>query len=214
MFSDNQKKIALKLLSNSQSLDELVESTSFDKKIIEKELKEMLKMKLVKKSEDRYLLENKIANELNKRKALQEIDPFELRTQAFIEMQAVTKELLETYLGKLEESLKKDKSITIYSISKAKPVKQGSYFSSFIDINFTVKDLAALIKFMFFYGPTSVEVIKPERFEIKADDLQDALMTISQMTQNYSNYILKLVKEKEINDLDRKIAQGKLGFKP
>ena len=214
MFPENQKKIALKLLSNSQTLDELVESTSFDKKVIEKELTKMLKMKLVKKSEDRYLLESKIANELNKRKALQEVDPYELRVQAFIEMQAIKKDLLETYLGKLEESLKKYEDITIYSISKEKSLKQGEYFSSFIDLNCTVKDLAALIKFMFFYGPTSVEIIKPEKFEIKADDLQDALMTVSQMTQNYTNYIAKLIKEKEINDLDRKISQGKIGFKP
>lgn len=96
-------------------------------------------------------------------------------------------------------------------MEKAKIVKNGDYFSSYIDLNFTVRNLSSLIRFMFSYGPSSIEVIKQSMFEIKADDLQDALMTVSEMTQNYSNYIFKLVKEKEINDLDRKIMQGKIG---
>lgn len=94
MFSETQKKIALKLLNQPLTAEEISSSCNFEKSVVEKELDEMKKMKLVNESSGKYFFEKKISEELQKRKTIQEADSFELRIRTFIEMQAIKKDLL------------------------------------------------------------------------------------------------------------------------
>jgi hypothetical protein len=125
--------------------------------------------------------------------------------KAIIEAQGIEETILEKELKKIEESLRKEKGFTIYDIALAKTVKSGEHYSSYLDVSLSVKDFRSLVRLMFFYGPVSVEVIKPEKLELTADDLQDAIVDMGEMIQSYNNYIMKSMKKEEIEKFNQKM---------
>jgi len=206
-FSDEQKKIALLLLHEPKTAEELNKQLNipYDKLIME--LKGMLKMKVVSKEgfPTKYRLKENIAEEVRRRKKISEEDSFKLRLKVFIEMQAIEEELLKKQMDKLSKAIENDKEFTVYSIEKAEIVKEGEYYSSYLEVNFSVKNFTALVKFMFFYGPSSVEIIKPDKIEFSAQDLQDGLVDMSEMIQKYSAYITRLLNREELEKFHKKL---------
>jgi len=199
-FSEEQKRIALLLIHGPKTAEDLNSQLNIPFNKLTDELKAMIKLGVVEKQgfPTKYSLKKNIASEVQKRKKIAESDLNKLRIRAFIEMQAIEEDLLKKQLDKLEEAMDKDKSFTLYSLDKAKIEKHGEYYSTYFEINFSVKDFASLIRFMFFYGPSSVEVVKPSKIEFSAQDLQDGLMEAADMVQKYSNVVHKLMSRDEL----------------
>jgi len=206
-FSPDQKKIALLLMHNPKTAEELVKQLSIPYNKLMEELKGMLKLKVVERDgfPTKYRLKENIAVEVKRRQKIAEADQFKLRIKAFIEMQAIEENMLKKQLGKLEKALQEDASFTIYSIEKAPVEKNGEYYSTFIEANFSVKDFVSMVRFMFFYGPSAVEVIKPERIELTAQDLQDGLLDMADMVQKYANFIAKKLNSEELEQFYQKL---------
>jgi len=62
---------------------------------------------------------------------------------------------------------------------------------------------------MYFYGPSSVEVLKPAKFDIRADDLQDGLMDMAEMIQAYNSHVLQLMGRKELAEFNSRLYDKK-----
>ena len=62
-----------------------------------------------------------------------------------------------------------------------------------------------MVKFMYFYGPTSVEVLKPQKVVLAMDDLQDALMEMAEMIQSYNEAMLKSMAKSELEDFAKNL---------
>ena len=199
-FSEEQKRIAILLLHDPKTAEELNKQLGIPYTKLMAELKSMLKLEVITKEgyPTKYRLKENIANEVQRRKKVAEDDINELRLRAFIEMQAIEEDLLKKQMGKLKEALDKEKNFTIYSVEEEKPVKDEQYYSSYLDINFSVRDFPSLIRFMFFYGPSSIEVIKPAKVEFSAQDLQDGLVDLADMVQKYTAYITKIMGKEDI----------------
>jgi len=199
-FSEEQKRIALLLIHGPKTAEELNAQLNIPFNRLTEELKAMMKLAVIEKQgfPTKYCLKKNIAQEVQKRKKIAETDLNNLRIRAFIEMQAIEEELLQKQIENLEETMKKDKNFTLYSLDKAPVEKQGEYYSTYFEINFSVKDFASLIRFMFFYGPSSVEVVKPAKIEFSAQDLQDGLMEAADMVQKYSTAIHRLLNRAEL----------------
>jgi len=199
-FSEEQKRIALLLIHGPKTAEELNAQLNIPFNKLTEELKAMMKLAVIEKQgfPTKYCLKKNIAQEVQKRKKIAETDLNNLRIRAFIEMQAIEEELLQKQIENLEETMKKDKNFTLYSLDKAPVEKQGEYYSTYFEINFSVKDFASLIRFMFFYGPSSIEVVKPAKIEFSAQDLQDGLMEAADMVQKYSNVIHRLLNRAEL----------------
>jgi hypothetical protein len=206
-FSEEQKRIALLLIHGPKTAEELNGQLNIPFNKLTDELKAMIKLGVIEKQgfPTKYSLKKNIATEVQKRKKIAETDINKLRIRAFIEMQAIEEELLKKQLQKLEETMDKDKSFTLYNLDKAKVEKQGDFYSTYFEINFSVKDFASLIRFMFFYGPSSVEVVKPAKIEFSAQDLQDGLMETADMVQKYSNAIHKLLSREELEKFNAEL---------
>ena len=58
---------------------------------------------------------------------------------------------------------------------------------------------------MYFFGPTSLEVLKPKKFEIPMSDLQDGLMDMAEMIQSYNMHILKSMRKDDLERFQRKM---------
>lgn len=206
-ITDEQKQIAVLLMHEAKSAEELHKQLGIQYDRLNESLKEMLRLKLISKGgfPTKYTLNKEITSAVLKRKEISQHDKFKLRLRIVIEAQSVEKELLEKQLKKIEEAMRKEEIFTIYDCQLAKMVKHDENYTSFLEVDLSVKDFRSAVRLLFFYGPVSVEVVKPAKFDIAADDLQEGFMDMAEMIQGYNNYLIKLMKRDEIEQLHRKI---------
>lgn len=200
-FTEEQKKIAFSLYNSPKGVDDLNQQLGIPFDRLNEGLKLMLKLGLVKVEgyPQKYVLTEEVAKGVKRRKEIAEKDPFELRLKAIIEFKAVETDLLGKNMNEVEEKLRKDKDYVIYDIYKAKAEKVGGHYSAYLELNFSAKDFTSIVKFMYFFGPSSVEVIKPQKVVLSMDDLQDALMEMAEMIQSYNAAMLKSMAKDELD---------------
>ena len=210
-FTELQKAIAMQLMPGPKTAEELNERLHTSPDELIKELKEMLKLKLVIQEgyPTQYKLKQEIFEEVRKRKEIEAEDAFKLRLKVMIEAQAIEKDILKKQISDIEKALKGEKDFTIYDLKHAKSMKSGEYYSTYMDINLSVRNFKSLVKLMYFYGPVSVEVVKPNKYEIAMSDLQDGLGDMANMIQSYNQYVMKLMSKEELNEFYDKLYDYK-----
>lgn len=207
-FSEQQKKIASLLVNESKTVEELAKQLNANQSELNEDLKAMLKLELVEKLSGfptKYELKKHIVEAILKRREIAEKDAFKLRLKVLIEVHAIEKTLVEKQLNEIIATLKKETEFTIYDTFKEQIVKEGGYYSTFLDVNLSVKDFRSLMRLMFLYGPSSVEVLKPEKWEIQMDALQDGLMLAADIVQGYTDYISKKMNQEELLRFNAKV---------
>ncbi|MDO8538427.1 MAG: hypothetical protein Q7S21_06080 [archaeon] len=207
-FSEQQKKIALALVNDAKTAEDLQKELKANLTQLSEDLKKMMKLELVEKLSGyptKYELKKHIIQALQKRKEIQEKDAFKLRLKALIEVHAIEKTLVEKQLNEIIATLKKETDFTIYDSFKEEIVKEGEYYSTFLDVNLSVKDFRALMRLMFLYGPSSIEILKPEKWEISMDALQDGLMMVAETVQGYTDYIARKMNQSELMSFNAKL---------
>jgi glutamyl/glutaminyl-tRNA synthetase len=209
-YSENQKKLASRLVHEPQTLEELSKSTGLSLDAVQQDIKAMLALKVIEKLDGfptRYALKKDISEEVERRKQLAENDKNKLKLHAIIETQSVEPELLKKQSTKLGESMQNEKDFLVYSLSHAPTMKQEEMYSSFIDVTMSVKDFKALVKFVHYYGPTTIEVLKPAKLEVDAHDLQEGLLDMAQMVHRYSDLLTKLLNRKELEEFNKRLIK-------
>jgi hypothetical protein len=208
-FTPEQRKIAILLSHGAKTTEEISKQLNISYGTLKKELKQMIELKLIESSDfpPKYKLAGHITERLAKRKEISEKDLFKLKINAIIEATAFEEELLTKQLKSIEEAMKKEKDFTVYESFVEKPIedKETKKVSSYLQATLTLKDFKALIKFMYFYGPTSVEVMKPKKWELDLADLQDGLREMGEMIHKYNHYILELMNKKELREFHEKL---------
>ncbi len=199
-FTEEQKRIALLLLHEPKTVEELNAQLNIPYDKLMNELRGMLKLKVVEKKgfPTKYALKDNIAEEVRRRQQLGDNDFNSVRIKAFVEIQAVEESLLKKQLDKLSKEIKKDKAFIVYDLNKAKIEENEGQFTSFLEVNMSVKNFSALVRFMIFYGPTAVEVLKPETIEFSAQDLQEGLVDIADMVNKYAAFIASKMNKDEL----------------
>ncbi len=208
-FNANQKKIAVLLLHDSKTAEELREQLDIPYDKLMQELRGMLKLEVILKKgfPTKFSLKKEIAEAVRNRKMIAETDKNKLRLRITIEIQAIEENLLKKQLKEIQDTLKKEDVFTIYDIIEAEPLQQGEHYSSYLDINLSVKDFHALMRLMFLYGPNSVEVIKPEKVEFASGELQDGLVLISDLVHSYTEFIATRLNKEELSEFNRKLYE-------
>ena len=206
-FTETQKKISQSLLSSPATIELLVERTGVSRTELQPELQLFQQLKLVSFDEatKNYMLKPEIAQELKRRKSMESEDDNAFRLSIIIEAQAIEENLLKKQLEKVIESLQKEPYFLIYAHSSAPIQKVEEKYSSFIDVNLSVRDFRALVRLMFFYGPTSVEVIKPKEIKFTMDDFQNGLVDMGEMVHGYAEYIMGLLSRQQVEDFNRRL---------
>jgi hypothetical protein len=199
-FSDEQKKIALLLLNEPKTEEELNKQLNIPYDKLTQELKMMLKLNLIVKEgyPTKYRLRQDIVDKIQERKKISESDAFKIRINAIIEFKAIEENLLKKHLKKIEEALNKEKFITIYDLEIAQIIEEEEMYASYIDINFSVKNFPALVKFLFYYGPTSIEVLKPSKIQMNSYEFQEGLIELSEIFQKYAVFFTKKLNQEEL----------------
>jgi hypothetical protein len=200
MFSDEQKKIAVLLLNEPKTEEELNKQLNIPYDKLTLELKTMLKLDLIKKQgyPTRYCLKQEIIEKIEERKKIAEKDAFKIRIRAIIEFKAIEETLLKKHVKKIREAIEKEKDFTIYDIEEAEPIEEDDLLSAYLEVNLSVKNFPSLIKFLFYYGPTSIEVIRPSKIEINQFEFQEGLIELSEIFQKYANFFTKKLNNEEL----------------
>ena len=209
-FNELQKKIAQSLLSAPATLELLAERTGIPKADLQTELAFFQQLKLITLSDStkEYALKEEIASELRRRKAIEQDDDNAFRVQVLIELQAVEEQLLQKQLGKILETMGKEPFFRVYAHSSAPIEKVGERYSTFLEVNLSVRDFRALVRLMFFYGPTSVEVIKPKEIKFTLDDFQNGLVDMSEMVHGYAEYIMGILSRQQVEEFNKRLYQS------
>lgn len=209
-YSENQKKLAARLVPQPKTLEELGKETGISLDAIQQDIKSLLALKVVEKLEGfptRYSLKKGISEEVERRKQLAENDKNKIQLRAIIETQSVEPELLKKQSLKLGEAIQQEPEFLVYALAHAPTLKQDEMYSSFIDLTISVKDFKALVKFMHFYGPTTIEVLKPAKLELDAHDLQEGLLDMAQMIHRYSTLLTKLLNRQELEEFNKRLLK-------
>ena len=206
-FTEEQKRIAAALFNSPKSVEDLNRQLNIPYDRLNDLLKQMLRLELVKVEgyPQKYKLADSVAEGVRKRKEIHEKDPFELRLKAVVEFKAVEPVLLEKQIREVEAKLRRDKNYTVYDIYMAKPQQVGAHYSSYLEVNISARDFASIVRFMYFFGPSSVEVLKPDKVVLSLDDLQEALMEMADMIQSYNASMLKAMSKDELEKFARGI---------
>jgi hypothetical protein len=199
-YSELQKRIALLLMHEPKTAEDLNKQLNIQYSQLMEELKTMLKLGLISKEgfPTYYKLKEDISQEIQRRKDLSAKDPNKIRLKVIIEFQSAKKESLDKGMKKVKDMISKEPDFQIYAITPAEPIQEGEHYSSYFDINLSLKDFRAITRLVFFYAPSSIEVVKPQKIELSADDLQDSLVEMSDMVQGYLQTIQKSMNKAEL----------------
>ena len=206
-FTEEQKRIALLLLHEPKTIEEINKQLEIPYDKLSQQMKEMLKLDVVERNgyPPKYRLKENIVKEIRRRQHISEEDTYKIRVKAYVEMQAIEEDLLKKQLDKMAVQLQNEKDFTVYKVEKAEIIKEETYYTSYLDLNFSVKDFTALVKFVFFYGPSTVEIIKPERIELSTHDLQDGLIEMSEMVHKYTEMIATMLNKEQLEKFHREL---------
>jgi len=206
---ESQRLIAHALLGKPLTMEEIADAAGFTEAKATEDVREMLKLGLLEKKEGyptRYALGKTITEALSRRTQKAEKDPFGIRLRVVIEVKAVTTELLDKQLSHIADSLQKDKhAYTVYELERAPVEQDGEYYSSYLNVQLSVRDFRSMVRLLFYYGPSAVEVIKPEKLALSADDLQDGLVEISGFVQAYAEKIARQMSRQELDAFYQKL---------
>ena len=208
-FTEKQAKIAHFVSSAPKTAEEISSRLALPLDEVSEELKGMMKLKLIR--QDGYPLKYSLAHEidvrLKERKEISMEDSYKLRLKIITDVQSIEENMAMKSLDEVEKALRQEQDFTIYDVTKAKPVKEGEHYTSYLEAELSVKNFPALVRLVYFFGPTSIEVIRPEKFEISIEELQDGLMDMVEMVQSYNYHILKLMNKKELDEFQRKLLK-------
>ncbi|MCX8190098.1 MAG: hypothetical protein N3F05_02600 [Candidatus Diapherotrites archaeon] len=193
-----QIKIAKELIESPMSLQELSKAIGENPLDIEKALKDMVALKLVTEKSDMFYISEEIKKELlNKRELTQQEKP-KTEIQAYIEVKGLNKKAALKQMKEIEKAIKAQNAFVLYSSNIIEPEKQGDFYIGHLDITIGFKSLTSLVQFMYLYGPSVVEVIKPPKAEFTAFDLQEALNQMAEFIFKYNVYLEKNLRKADI----------------
>lgn len=209
-FSEKQKKLSAALINGPLSLDQLAERTNMKQSEAQEELKFLSQLKLVtlQGTPPVYALKDDVASELKRRKSLELDDDNKFRVEIMIEVQGVEENLVKQQCEKILDNLTKEPFFKIYSQKTAPIEKVEEKYSTYIDVNLSVRDFRAMVRLMFFYGPATIEVIKPSKIEFTLNDFQDGLVDMTDMVHAYANYIMGILNRKQVEEFNAKMFKG------
>ena len=130
----------------------------------------------------------------------------------YFDMQSEEKEKLQPLLVDLiNERLLKEKGVVYCYGAIEDPIKKDKYFITSAAVTVLFESLKHLIWATFKYAPAGIEVLKPQKdIRINIWDLQSTLLDISQLSTDYSRYILeKVLKAEDMDVINREMENRK-----
>jgi len=208
MFSDLERKIGLALYHGEKTPEELAEELNEDIRDVMDALKKLIKLKIVVK--EGYPPKYRLADNIREAIKPKDFEPVEgINIYAVIEAQAIDEALTKKALEKILRNLKKESGVHIISaeISKIEQDEESGLYSGYIEAKLSFEAFEPLMHFMFFYGPSVVEVLGPEKIVLDMGDLHRGLLEAATMINGYVHYITRMMTKKELQEFNKELMK-------
>jgi hypothetical protein len=131
-----------------------------------------------------------------------------LRCNIIIEVVGKPKEHVEETMRMLLKKLKEEKDVEVLEGKVHKPKEQRAFFSSFVELDILVKNMASFTTLCFDYMPSSVEITVPEHIRMNsnhiADFINDMLAKLHDVDMRFKNVnVSNQILEKNLRSLLR-----------
>jgi hypothetical protein len=129
-------------------------------------------------------------------------------TKLYFDMQSDKAEELQPLMADLiDQRLLKAPGVIYAAGSIDEPIKLEDVYSTNAVVTVLFNDLGSLINIVFNFSPVGIEVLKPEGdYVIKSGHLNSILISLSQISMDYSKYILtKVLKGEELEKVNREL---------
>ena len=122
-----------------------------------------------------------------------------LLTKLYFDMQSKDKDELQPLMTDLiNNRLLKAPGVIYCTGAIEEPILLEDVYSTSAVMNVLFKDLGALVNVVFNFAPIGIEILKPEgEYTVKISDLNGVMVSLSQISTEYSKYILTKVLSKE-----------------
>lgn len=134
----------------------------------------------------------------------------------YFDMQNQEKDKLQPLLVDLiNEHLLKEKGVVYCYGAIEEPIKLNELYSTSAEVTILFENIFPLVNIAFNYTPIGFEILKPEKeLVLKMSQLQSLILEISNISTNYSRYILqKVLKPDDLalitKEIENRIEIGK-----
>lgn len=202
-YTKKQKKIAKKLLEEPKKIEQLRKELDLNAKQLNEELKKMINLGVVEREGEKYKLIEYIEKKMGKGPKLEG----EYIIRLIIEASGKEPEAVEKEMDILEEKLKKEPykileyekaDVETEEIEKEKEngeKEKEKSASTFIEAKITVPKFTDALYLIMSYGPSSVEVLRPEEVDLKLEEFQKSLNDLASAVNYYTGIIYQLREE-------------------
>jgi len=179
-YTKGQELIARSLLDGPKTLMEIKKKVDMDATDLNEGLKQLIKVRVVERDGEKYNLIEEVTKALDQNQAFEAV--------FIIEGISPEKDILEKRMKVLEEKVRlhlKPKEIDI-----ATPIQDENQWSMFIECTIGFKGIHELFNAIVSYGPSSVEVTKPNNVELDSYNLQRLASDLTSTIHYYTSIIL------------------------
>ena len=96
-----------------------------------------------------------------------------VRCKTIIEILGKPKEHVEKTMRMYVDKIKQDSELIFLNVNFSDAEEKDKLWAAFVELEMIVKGIPKLIGFCFDYMPSSIEILKPEEFAVKASTIQD-----------------------------------------
>ncbi|MCD6590742.1 MAG: hypothetical protein J7K72_02105 [Candidatus Aenigmarchaeota archaeon] len=116
-----------------------------------------------------------------------------IRTNMFIEAMAISDTAVESALKKHIDRLEKERGVFVYrkdfkeitEVEKPLPnIPKG--YSQIVEIELLTENFEKLVHVVFYYGPSAIEVIEPDKIKIGIGEAQGILNTFAMIIHRFA----------------------------
>jgi len=205
MFSDMDRKVGLALYKGPKTPEEIADEVGEDVRDVMDSLKKLIKLKIVVK--EGYPPKYRLADNIQEALQPEDWESVEgIRIHAIIEAQSYDENALKKALESIVKKLKKESGLHIvkHAIPEIEQTDEGIY-SGYVEVKLATEGIEPLLRFLFNYGPSVIEVLGPEKIMIDSADLQRGLLDAAGMIQGYVEYISRLMTKKELEEFNKSL---------
>jgi DNA-binding MarR family transcriptional regulator len=194
-FSPEQQRIARSLLKKEKTIEELRDELGMPANRLNDELKNLIQLKLVERSEDnRYKLIDYVLRGVTMPKKERE---GEYKVNIIIEGISPDEKALEKEMEILESKLKNE-GFKLLKLEKSEISKEKDNYTAFLNVDLSVPDFSDLVYLIVQYGPSSVELLEPKEVKLDLSQAQGVLNEVASAVHYYVSLILQF-KHKEMD---------------
>ena len=113
-----------------------------------------------------------------------------LNARFIIEIAGYPKEHIEETMKEVIKKLRNERKVLNYKIFEAE--KKEKLFSTFSEVEIEIKDFDELVGVCFDYLPSSIEVLKPDKFNLESKDFENFVNDLLAKLHQYDMVIKNL----------------------